>query len=458
MPPSPLSNGSHQPDWRSYQSDFQKKTRASRFWRRLLALLAVFTVLAVVAGGALKVWPRKGDASLPPAAAVPPPHEAISKKELRELLDVAILGNLTEKTVALPVDGKVVQVETTLDADLQNYLLQKLDRKNARRIGIVVMEGSTGRVLALVGFDKEDPARNPCLSSDFPAASVFKIVTAACAVDQYGFSAASPVHFNGPKHTLYKRQLTDAVDRYTTTVSLGEAFAESVNPVFGKLGQLNLGRPLLEKSAAAFGFNEALDFDLPLSPSRFQVTDDPYRLAEIASGFNRDTTLSPVHGAMMTSAVLNGGRMVAPALIDRIVDPGGEVLYRAQPAWRQQAMSARAAAALADMMETTITSGTARKAFRDYRKDKVLSGLQIGGKTGSMGSDDPDLRYDWFVGFARERQGPGQVVLGVVVAHDKFIGLRAAEYARMAVTRYFGNLSAKSSVATEAKGKSDPPG
>lgn len=457
MSQTPLSNGSRQPDWRSYQAEFQRKAGVRRFWRRFLAMVAVFTVLALGAGGCLKGWLGKGE-GIGPVALLAPAKEQISRKELRELLDTAVVGNLTEKTVGVPVNGKIVQVETTLDLDLQNYLLEKLDRKNARQIGIVVMEGNTGRVLALAGFDKEDPARNPCLRSDFPAASVFKMVTAACAVDQHGFSAASPMHFSGPKHTLYKGQLKDAVDRYTTTISFADAFAESVNPVFGKLGTLNLGKPLLERSAAAFGFNEALDFDLTLTPSHFEIIDDPYRLAELASGFNRTTTLSPMHGAMMTSAVLNGGRMIRPAMIDRVVDPAGEVLYRSQPAWQQQAMSERAATALVDMMEETVTSGTARKAFRDYRKDKVLSALQIGGKTGSMGSDDPDVRYDLFVGFARERQGAGQIVVGVAVAHDKYIGKRAAEYARLAISRYFGNLYAKSSVATDGKGTGPPPG
>jgi cell division protein FtsI/penicillin-binding protein 2 len=298
----------------------------------------------------------------------------------------------------------------------------------------------------MAGFDKFDPSANPCLGSHFPAASIFKIVTAASAVDQCGYTADSPVHFNGYKHTLYKRQLTDAINRYTTTVSFRDAFAESVNPVFGKIGELRLRKPLLEKWADAFGFNEPLDFDLSLPPSQFHVNDEPYHWAEVASGFNRDTTISPLHGAVMASAVLNGGAMVAPSIVDRIVDERGEVLYRWQAGREQQAMSAKAATALSQMMETTVTSGTGRKAFRKYRQDKILSRLQIGGKTGSIDSRSHDVRYDWFVGFARERQGDGAVVVAVMVGHEKYIGIRATQYARMAMTYYFGNPSRKGSL------------
>lgn len=380
------------------------------------------------------------------SAPAPSVAEPVGKEDIRQLLDEKAFSTLTEKSFALPVDGRVLQVETTLDVDLQNYLLEKIDRVNSRHVGIVIMEAETGRLLAMAGFDKIDPAGNPCLRSDFPAASIFKIVTAASAVDQCGYAADSPVHFSGSKHTLYKRQLTDAVNRHSTTVSFRDAFAESVNPVFGKIGGLRLGKPLLEKSADAFGFNEPLDFELPLPPSRFQVSDEPYNWAEVASGFNLDTTISPLHGAVMASAVLNGGAMVAPSIIDRIVDEGGEVLYRWQAGREQQAMSAKAATALSQMMETTITSGTGRKAFRKYRQDKVLSRLQIGGKTGSIDSASHDVRYDWFVGFARERQGQGSVVVAVMVGHEKYIGIRATEYARMAMTYYFSGKGLPPSV------------
>ena len=456
MPHNPFSNGSRRPDWRKYQSDSRKQARGRRFRLRFSVVAAVLLLSSLVAGGLMQGWLGGEDASPRSAASGSSLHKPFSRGDLRGMLERGIPGDLTQRDIDLSVDGEVLRVETTIDVDLQSFLLARLDRKNSRQIGIVVMEGDTGRVLALVGFDKKDPERNPCLTSEFPAASIFKMVTAASAVDRYGFSAASPMQFNGAKHTLYKRQLTDVVDRYTTTVSLSEAFADSVNPVFGKLGKLSLGKPLLEKSAEAFGFNEAIDSELPIPPSRFHVSDEPYHLAEIASGFNRETTLSPVHGAMIASAVLNGGSMVTPSMIDRVVDPRGQLLYRSQTERQQRAMSVEAAAALGEMMEATVTSGTARRAFRNRLKDKVLSRVQIGGKTGSIGSSCRELRYDWFVGYAREHQGSGQVVVGVLVAHEEFIGTRAAEYARMALSHYFKTLFEKTPLAQDLGGQSEP--
>jgi cell division protein FtsI/penicillin-binding protein 2 len=447
-PLKPLSNRNQQNSWRGYQADLQKVGLIRRIWRRLpvRAIAGAFLVLGAIAG-IVGLFRSAGDLPWAMAARISAPAlpaaEPVSKDEVRQLLDESAFNNLTETSFTLPAEGRVLKIETTLDVDLQSYLLDKIDRQNSRHVGIVVMEAATGRILAMAGFDKFDTSANPCLRSDFPAASIFKIVTAASAVDQCGYTADSPVRFNGYKHTLYKRQLTEAVNRYTTTVSFREAFAESVNPVFGKLGELRLRKSLLEKSADAFGFNEPLEFDLPLPPSQFHVNDEPYHWAEVASGFNRDTTISPLHGAMMASAVLNGGTMVEPSIVDRIVDEHGEILYRRQAGRGRQAMSARAASALSQMMETTIDSGTGRKAFRKYRQDKVLSRLQIGGKTGSIDSRSHDVRYDWFVGFARERQGQDAVVVAVMVGHEKYIGIRATQYARMAMTYYFGNPPGK---------------
>jgi cell division protein FtsI/penicillin-binding protein 2 len=98
---------------------------------------------------------------------------------------------------------------------------------------------------------------------------------------------------------------------------------------------------------------------------------------------------------------------------------------------------------LDQMMQTTIKSGTARKSFQGYQKDKTLSQLLIGGKTGSMDNDTHEIRYDWFVGFASETNGQAKVVVSIMVAHEKFIGIRAGEYARMAITHYFSKLQEK---------------
>jgi cell division protein FtsI/penicillin-binding protein 2 len=78
-----------------------------------------------------------------------------------------------------------------------------------------------------------------------------------------------------------------------------------------------------------------------------------------------------------------------------------------------------------------------KSAFRRYRKDKIISRLEIGGKTGTINNKTDDVKYDWFVGYAQDKAGDGKLILSVLVAHEKYIGIRATQYAIMAFKKYF---------------------
>ena len=421
-----------------------------RHWIVGAAVAGVFVLSCVIA---LISFSSSADSTPSALAETAPPSDVlITKKDVQILLQNLSIEDLSAREIRLPFKSQQIRIETSLDPELQAHLIKAMDRKNSRYIGIVVMQADTGRVLALAGFNKINPQNNPCIQGTFPAASVFKIVTAAAAVDHCGYNANTPVRFNGFKHTLYKSQLKERNNRFTHTIALKDAFAQSVNPVFGKLGKVYLGKSVLEEYAIAFGFNQPIRFELPVKPSHLYIKDTPYNWAEVASGFNNETTISPIHGAMMASAVLNDGRMVSPTIVDRIEDQNGRLIYESRPDQRSMAMTERAAGVLADLMETTVRSGTGRKIFRNHRRHQILSKLRIGGKTGNIFNRSHDARFDWFVGFAQEKKGHGRLVCAALVAHEEFIGIRAAQYARMAMTYYFKSHIAHHEAKTQGSG------
>ncbi|MCJ7829762.1 MAG: PbpA [Desulfobacterales bacterium] len=440
----PLGN----PSWRDYQSRLRREATLKGSVRRfsklglilVLALVMGYGIIGTIDGVTASLPDRDKNPPAPGPSDSPPAQKAcFSKLQVQELLEGQVLVNLQTRGLDVFTAGHSLTVTTSLDPDLQNYLLQHLDRSWARYIGIVAMDPATGNILSMVGFDKTDPTGNPCVDNRFPAASIFKIVTAAAAVKKLGFDSTSPLTYNGRKHTLYKNQLKEKVNRYTRKITFRDSFAQSVNPVFGKLGALYLGKTALEESAEAFGFNQAIGFEIPLPPSEITITDEPYAWAEIASGFNRRTRISPLHGALMAAAILNKGQLVEPSIITQIKDENQAVIYRSRPAPLHQAVTPEVSEVLTRLMQATVKSGTGRKAFGGYRRDKILARLDIGGKTGSIDNQDHDARYDWFVGFAEEKQGGEKMVISVVVAHEKFIGTRASEYARLAIRHYFRN-------------------
>jgi penicillin-binding protein A len=386
-------------------------------------------------------------AMTPPPATTPRPAQAavgtssgplLSKADVQDLLADRPLSDLLEKRVEVHWGDQKLSIEPSIDGTLQHYLHERLYERTSRYIAIVVMEAASGRILALVGYDQRDPAGTPCLNPNFPAASIFKIVTAGAAMEHCNLSSRSTLTYNGAKHTLYKSQLKDINNRYTHKTTLAASFAQSVNPVFGKLGSHCLGRQALEQYATAFGFNRVIPFELPVPPSQAPVTDDAYQWAEVASGFNRETVISPLHGALLAAVVPNAGMLLEPTIVDRITGPQGRVLYRSGPKQQEtRAVTTETAHELDRLMRETISRGTARKIFRNRAKDRVLSQLIIGGKTGSIDNAAHDARYDWFVGFARHTESHAAIAVSVVVAHEKYIGRRAGEYARLAIQEYF---------------------
>ncbi|GAB6094685.1 hypothetical protein JCM14469_09370 [Desulfatiferula olefinivorans] len=436
--------------WRSLQRDMRKQEARQRLLQRLPRLMGFAAVMvAVLYGLALGVQALGSLRGMEPVPAPVPEDPTISKNEVRDLIRTRPLSNIRDKSFELTSGDTVLHIDTSIDTDLQNFILDQFERARKRTRGkpryvaIVAMDPATGKILSMAGFDSGNEAVDPCLSTGYPAASIFKIVTAAAAVEECGITPQSRMKFNGDKYTLYRRQLKESTNRYTNKISFADSFAQSVNPVFGKLGSIQLGKDGLEKYALAFGFNRPIDFEAPLPQSAVSLTDDPYQWAEIACGFNRNTLISPLHGALLSGAILNEGRLISPTIIDQITDETGKVVYQGSAQPLNRAVRSETTDVLKTLMATTISRGTGSKSFRGYRKDPVLCRLTIGGKTGSIFSKDREVRLDWFVGFAEEKDGGEQLALSVLVGHEKYIGTKACNYARMVMKRYFGNRFAK---------------
>lgn len=396
------------------------------------------TFLSGPDAGKPEAEPESLTASSPPAT--------LTLAQVREMIRDEDLVNAARNVFLADTPQGIVQMVTFLDVNLTGFLnatldhLKTLSRGKPRQIAMVAMDGHQGHILAMAGFDLENGDTNPCTQAMYPAASIFKIVTAAAAMDTLHYTPDTPVYFNGNKYTLYKRQLTETKNRYTVTLSFENAFAESINPVFGKLGQTSLGRETLAEFAHAFGFNQTPDTDLMFDTGYFHMKENTFHLAELGSGFNRDTLISPVFGAMMITPLLNGGETVVPAVIRHAVDGHGNPVYRHTPTRFSTAMTPEAAAAMKELMEKTVTRGTARKSFGSFSRDKVLSTLRIGGKTGSLSNREHTIKYDWFTGFAEEKNGSRAITFSVVVGHGEYIGTRAASHARAMIKQYFAAL------------------
>jgi cell division protein FtsI/penicillin-binding protein 2 len=380
----------------------------------------------------------------------------LSNLEIKKIFGDNNLLNSTNNNFTTTIDNETYTITTSLNISLQKFLIKKLDRLKKltrgkpQRIAMVVMEPYSGKILALTGFDLLNSDTNPCLKSNFPAASIFKIITAAAAVEELGFTPDTPLYFNGSKYTLYKNQLKNRKNKYTTKISFAKAFAESVNPVFGKIGSNRLENTILEKYVHKFEFNKNIDTDLTIEPNKIEVTDNPYKWAEIGCGFNNTTTISPLFGAIISSIIINDGKRTVPSIIEKIVDSKNNIIYDKKDELlnlivSKMVVSKKTASTVQTLMQKTIETGTARKTFRGYKKDKILSKLVIGGKTGSIYNRKHTIKYDWFTGFAKTKiitatEHNNSISVSIVVGHGDYIGTRASNYGKMIIKEYYKNI------------------
>ena len=429
-------------NWKAYQRKLQRQALLKRI---LTAGTWIVLPLALILAVARLSSVDFSLGSFTKAAANNPPLEAFEKHDFWQLDLPHFFSNSPPSEISVMHQEDRYRLETTIDNGLQEYMTDRLLSAKTPAVAFVAMHPTTGEVLSLVAHSTLNDEGDICLDAGFPAASLFKIVSAAAAIEEHDYSAESRLSYNGKKHTLYKSQLKERKNRYTQYVTLKEAFAKSINPTFGKLGKNQLQKGSLSDFAARFGFNEIIAFELPVEPSGFYVGEDPYQWAEIASGFNRTTVISPVHGAMIAAAVLNGGKLIEPTIIKQMTDENNEIVYRANPHMIRQSISQKTSEELKKLMVETISRGTSRRTFRGHRHDRVLSKLVIGGKTGSIKNKTDDLLYDWFIGFGAEKNGHRQLALAVLVVHGKLLRARAQEFARLAIQSYFRKPSGISS-------------
>lgn len=437
--------------WRDYQEHLKNK-RCRGFRKRTTFLKFILFVLVIMASGYGLIQQTAILAEQSQSQAVKPIEQIITSlgdnqaRNLLASLDEKDFLNLRQPIFTTQFDGETYQVKTSIDPRLQEALLSEVEemtaqeRYRSRFIGIVVMEAETGKILSMVSYDKENSTHNNCVNDQFPAASIFKIITAAAAIDIHGLTGDSRISYSGQKHTLYRGQLKSANKNHSHMLSLKDSFAQSVNPVFGKIGAELLGKEEIEDYAARFGFNKTIDSDILIEPSHVAVGDEPFNQAEIASGFNMQTTISPLHGAMIARTVLNDGQMKIPTIVDRIIGPQNRIIYERVDNPPQRVISEKTSKELNRMMQATISSGTAHKMFKDINRNEILRDLSIGAKTGSINNDP---RFDWFIGFAENSRTHYAITVSAVVVHEKFIGERAGEYAILAMKTFFSNNATK---------------
>ena len=344
----------------------------------------------------------------------------------------------THAVININDDRENYKVEYTLNAKLQKQANDLLRRYKPDYGAIFMINAETGEVLAIASQQKGNPnGENLNLKASFPAASVFKVVTATAAVDGAKVDPRHRIAFNGGNYTLHKSNvLSDKINRWTRFITLKDAFARSINTAFGRLTMENLNPAVISEYAGKFMFNEDLGADFNVEQSQATIPKEKgFELTQVAAGYNRQNTMSPVHGAMIASAIINEGKMVTPYIVESVKNDKNEIIYSGKSMFNSPVMSKNSASKIKDMMEQTVLTGTSRKTFRQMVRDKKFKEIEMGGKTGHFSGSNPRGTTDWFVGYATD--GDTKIAIATITVNVKKWTVKSSALAQMMFKKYY---------------------
>lgn len=289
----------------------------------------------------------------------------------------------------------------TIIDELQEYAYEQLDGRNG---AIVAMEPTTGQILAMVSLPDYNPEKiednwadmmedesSPFLARAtqglYPPGSTYKIVTGAAAYDN---GLTEETFDDNGKFEKGDVTVYNYGKESHGHIGVKEAFELSSNYAFCTLGY-EMGAERVKVEAEKFGVNRSFDFDIPVSQSQIQykrMSDLDAALVSIGQG---GLVMTPLHVAMMGSAIANNGRMMKPYLVETVTTNNGTVVGQSKPSILYDCVGAACADYVQDMMIGVVESGTGKNA--------QIRGISVAGKTGTAETDS-GKDHAWFVGYA----------------------------------------------------------
>lgn len=357
-----------------------------------------------------------------------------------------IISNHEDWKDQIDYDSSKYNVRYTFNEELESFIKKQLTLYRPDFTSVVVVDNETGNILAAVDYGRRKKVfgRDLSFSNTHPAASIFKVITAADLLENTHVKTDTEFTFSGRSTTLYKHQLVAPNGRrlrWARTIDLEKAFASSNNVIFGRSAIENLTPAGLKKMAERFGFNKKIIEGVDLKPSTFNLAKDQYNLAEYSSGLNRQTVMSPVHGAVIASIIANGGVLKYPRVIDSLEGISDNKIIYPPIKKDEVVLTPRTAEDMRTLFLATVTRGTARSSFK--RSKRLLDKFEIGGKTGSITGGTPHGKRDWFVSYAKSTEDKSDkgISICVMIVNQKKWYIKSPLLAKNIIEYYYSHIS-----------------
>ena len=321
---------------------------------------------------------------------------------------------------------------TTLDETLQHYLEKQLSaaltEHNAKAVSGIVMNPKTGEILAIASksdFDPNNPYtildenikatletlegeeytaalsnaqqyqwRIKVISDLYEPGSVFKVVTAAAALEEKVVTTDEQFYCGPGGITIADHTFHCWKAGGHGSLNFFQSMTASCNPVYVEMGQ-RLGAERFYSYMQAFGLTEKSGIDLYGETNSIVYRAQQMGPVELGScAFGQSNKITPLQMLTANCAAINGGKLMKPHLVSKILDSDGNIYKTIEPTEVRTVISKETSQTLCDMLEADVAAPGS---------NCYIAGYRIGGKSGTsekLDSDNPDARVASFFAFA----------------------------------------------------------
>ena len=323
-----------------------------------------------------------------------------------------------------PLPRQGAKVELTIDASLQQVTESELNaavvQRRATAGAAIVMDPTTGEILALANVPRFDPNqvgvstpeqwRNRVIADTYEPGSTMKAVLAAAALEAGVVRPDDRVYCENGHYAVGRRVVHDH-ERYGW-LSFAEVIKHSSNIGAAKTGE-RLGAARFGTALQSFGFGKPTRIDLPGEvPGLVSPPEKWARINLVTTSFGQGIAVTALQMVRAYAAIANGGKLMRPYIVRRVVAADGSVLRENKPEVVAQPVSTETASIVTDLLRGVVEGGTGTNARIDGVPvaGKTGTAQKVDGKTGHYSARD---RMSSFIGYV-PADAPRLVILVVI--------------------------------------------
>lgn len=301
----------------------------------------------------------------------------------------------------------VLTIDSQIQHIVERELKEGIEKMNAEKGMAILMNPETGEVLAMASYPfidinsygkyPEANRRNLPIWYAYEPGSTMKVFLAASALEEKKANPDTLIDCEMGRRRIGSKVIRD-VKSYGT-ITFADVVRVSSNIGASKIGEL-LGREKYYSYLKKFGFGEKTGIDLPGESGGKVLTPGKWGRIELATiSFGQGISVTSLQLVTALSAIANGGYLMEPYIIKKIIGSDGKVIREKKPEVRTRVMSYDTSYQMRLIMERVVEEGTGKRA--------AINGFSVGGKTGTAQIPDPrnggyysDRYIASFIGFA----------------------------------------------------------